>query len=258
MGRSNSKDKIHFTNFELLFLIFIIGLILFMIFNYLIPTFMVRVDQSADIDYKLTKAAEDYYSDHRELLPKAIGESVNISLHDLRISKYLKEDIYNSNEESCMNNSYVRVYHFNENEYSYLAYLYCGNDKVSEVENIPVPKIKLSFADEDGGIINPSNFLLVKNSSFLIDIQGGQSLGGTIIPIDFYYFTIQVESNSSDIVNTYSSGTLYTNQNDHLKFIKKISDFMNMEDATSITIMVRAQNVVGGVFEVTLSSDLID
>ena len=254
MKEPTKEERARFSIIELLCLIVIVGLILFMTLNHYLK---VRVDDTVSLEAIITKAAEVYYQEHPDRLPKNIGESQNINLKDLRDLHYLKQDIYSLYDESCMPYSYVRTYRLTENECTYHVYLYCGDEIPPESEVVPSPTIKLSFSDEDGEEISNKDFNQVENASFLIDINGGETRGGTLLAIDHYSFTISVLTNSdTEQAKVYHSGVLYTNRYEHLKFMKKISDYMKMEDATSISISVKVQNVVGGFQEVSLSSSL--
>ena len=251
------KVKNRFSIVELLCLVVIVGLILFMAFNRLLPFFKVKADDTVSLEATITKAAEAYYRKHYDRYPKNIGESSNVSLLELKKEKFLKEDIYNLNHDSCMTYSYVRSYRLNDDEYTYNVYLYCGDESPGEIELVPNPSIKLSFSNDDGEEMNPSDFESIKNSSFMIDINGGQTRGGTLLAIDYYSFTIStINDSDNEKANIYHSGILYTNRYDHLKFMKKISDYMNMSQATSISITVKVVNVVGGIQEVSLSSSI--
>ena len=64
------------------------------------------------------------------------------------------EDIKNSKGESCMENSYVRVYKLSKTEYTYTTYLYCGNEEVPEIENVPRPIVTGKFTDSSGEVKN--------------------------------------------------------------------------------------------------------
>lgn len=257
MVKPTKQERARFSIVELLCLVVIVGLILFMAFNRLIPFFKVKADDMVSLEALITKAANDYYQKHGDYLPKNIGESSNISLQDLKKENYLKEDIYNLEHDSCMTNSYVRSYRLNDQECTYHVYLYCGDETPPEVEMIPNPSVSLSFSNDDGEEIDSNDFESVINSSFMIDINGGQTRGGTPLAIDYYSFTISVLTDSAEeTANVYHSGNLYTNRYNHLKFMKKIYDYMKLDHATSVSITVKVVNVVGGIQEVSLSSSL--
>ena len=88
----------------------------------------------------------------------------------------------------------------------------------------------------------------------MVDINGGQSIGGTLLPIDYYSFSIRATSMEDGNTNVYQSGILSANRYNHLKFMKKISDYVNTDNIISISVTVRVQNTVGGIREVTISS----
>ena len=249
------KEKNRFSIVELLCLVIIIGLILFMSFNHLLPFFKVKADDTVSLEADIIKIADDYYKNHFDKYPKNIGESSNVSLLDLKKENFLKHDIYNLDHDSCMTYSYVRCYRLNDDEFTYHVYLYCGDESPSDIELVPTPSIKLSFSNDDGEEMDSKDFESIKKASFMIDINGGQTRGGTLLAIDYYSFTISVLTDSdSEKANVYHSGILYTNRYDHLKFMKKINDYMNTNNAISISITVKVVNVVGGIHEVSLTS----
>ncbi len=253
MTKKVKKEKFHFTIIELICLVVIVGLLLFMVFNQFLSYFNgLREDKVTELETTINKAAENYFQEHSELLPKNIGDSNNIDVLTLEKEKYLKNDEFEDN--SCKKNSYVKIYRLNKSEYTFLTYLYCGEDKVPEVESIPAPDINLSFSDDDGNEIGKNHFDLILNSSFMVDINGGQSIGGTLLPIDYYSFSIRATSMEDGNTNVYQSGILSANRYNHLKFMKKISDYVNTDNIISISVTVRVQNTVGGIREVTISS----
>ena len=58
----------------------------------------------------ITMSAQTYLQNNKNLVPKVVGESRNIKVSDLKANNYLTKDIKNNKGESCMENSYVRVY----------------------------------------------------------------------------------------------------------------------------------------------------
>ena len=72
----------------------------------------------------VTMSAQTYMQNKKKLVPKIIGESINVKISDLRSSNYLTEDIKNTKGESCMEKSYVRVYKLSKSEYTYTTFIY--------------------------------------------------------------------------------------------------------------------------------------
>ena len=117
-----------FTLVELLAVILIIGILLTIsvtaVMHYIDKA---REEQLASQEKIVTMAAESYLQANRSQLPKSIGETTSVSLATLRTSKYLTEDIKNSDGESCMSESYVTVLKKTQKKYVYTASLHCGN-----------------------------------------------------------------------------------------------------------------------------------
>ena len=86
--------------------------------------------------------------------------------------KYLKKAINNSKNESCMENSYVRIYKLNNNEYSYLPYLYCGSEEVKE-EVLLTPVAKILFIDGKDENDNSLIFNNINESRIYVELDGG-------------------------------------------------------------------------------------
>ncbi len=142
----------------------------------------------------VSMAAQLYLQANRELFPKLIGDDTRVGIADLKNKNYLKENITNEDGESCMENSFVRVYKLNEGEYSYTTYLYCGDDEVpAEVE---VPKPVVTNFKFTGGSQNASgNFNDVKDAKFSFTMKG--SSDDDSIGIYSYSYSIYVKATNN-------------------------------------------------------------
>ncbi len=256
MNKKSKEKNVRFSMVELFCIVIILGLILLMIFDRFFLLFGVNTSDSISMESIATKAAEDYYKKHQDSLPKNIGESSTISLKELKEKHYINDEDFISNKKNCMKYSYVRSYRLNDKECTYICYLYCGNETPDDSLIVPSPFIQISFSDEDGEKISSTDFEKVLDSRFMIEVNGGETRGGTLLAIDYYSFTIRVKTSSEERDKEYYSGLLYTNHYGHLKFMKKLSDYVRLDAATAITITVKAQNIVGGIQEVSLSSSL--
>ena len=248
------KDKKHgFTLVELICAIVILGLLITMSVIAVTKTIeKSKVDSKLAQEKLLNKACESYIYDNKDKAPKAIGDSVNIDLKTLKDKHYLTEDIKNSNNESCMDNSYIRVYKLNKREYTYLPYLYCGKDKVKEVEEVVEPDIKILFIDGNDENNNNLIFNNINESRIYIEITGGEDSFGRQIEIDTYEITISMRTkNNHDLVDYYSSGIINANKRYVYTLDNKINNYVNATDATAISVKVRAINTLGGVNETT-------
>lgn len=249
------KNKRHgFTLVELICVIVIIGLLITMSIIAVTKTInKSKVDSKLAQEKILIKACESYIDDNKDKAPKAIGDSVNIDLKVLNDKHYLTEDVKNSNNESCMDNSYVRVYKLNKKKYTYLPYLYCGKDKVPEVEELVNPTAKILFIDDNDQ--NDNNSLIFNNineSRIYIEMNGGEDSFGRQIEINTYEINISMTTdNNPQLVNYYASGVIDANKRFTHIIDNKIMSYVNAYNATTISVTVRTTNTLGGVSEVT-------
>ena len=73
----------------------------------------------------LKMAGQSYAQQNRNVLPKAIGQKKRISLKTLVEKNYI-EPIKDYSENDCdLDNSYVQVFKYSKEDYSYIAYLDC-------------------------------------------------------------------------------------------------------------------------------------
>ena len=100
-----------------------------------------KVEKDKYNEELIIAAAKAYLNANIEEKPKTIGESKKITLETLKNNNYLKEDVKNSKNESCMDNSYVYVYKNSYTNYTYRGVLYCGDDEVKPEEEIPRPVV---------------------------------------------------------------------------------------------------------------------
>ena len=210
-----------------------------------------KEDEVASQEQLLMKVCESYIQKNKEDIPKAIGTSNNISLNKLNESGFLKETIKNYNGDSCMKNSYVRVYKLSDTEYVYTPYLYCGNDKVPEIEEIYEPTIDMYFIGDNN---DKKIFDDLDNAYVYMDFTGGITKGGNPIAIDTYTFTISVKNSYGELVDSYSSKDIYASRKNNLNLKEKIKDYVDIKDSNYISVNVRVKNVMGGVKEVTTTT----
>ncbi|MBR5370407.1 MAG: type II secretion system protein [Bacilli bacterium] len=248
------KNKKH--SFSLIELICIIGIVSVLIIMFIIVS--IKVIENSKINDKLAQekyindACEAYIYSNRNKAPSVIGDTVNIDLKTLKNENYLDKDIYNSKNESCMDNSYVRVYKLNQKEYTYLPYLYCGKSKRNEVEELPTPIVKALFIDSNDEDNNTLIFNNLNQSRLYIEMIGGVDSFGREIEIDTYEITISMSTNENkELKEYYYSGKISANKRYTYVIDQKILGYVNANDATSIKVVVKTINVLGGVSEVT-------
>lgn len=248
------KNKKHgLSIIELFCIIAIVGLFITMI-----VLAVIKIVEESKINDKLAqeelinKACESYIQNNIDKAPKIIGDSTNISLKTLREEEYLNKTIYDTNKDSCMENSYVRVYKLNPKEYTYLPYLYCGKEKKSIIEELPTPTVKILFIDGNDSDNYNLIFNNIKQSRMYIEMNGGVNTFGRQIEIDTYevHISIRTEKNPN-FVEKYSSGVISANKKTTYTIDEKIMSYINAMDATGISVRVKATNILGGVNEVT-------
>ena len=200
----------------------------------------------------ITLSAQTYMQNNKNLVPKIIGESSIIKVSDLRMTKYLTEDIKNDKGESCMEKSYVRVYKLSNTEYTYTTFLYCGNEEVPEEEMVPSPIITAKFSDSSGVIkddlLNNVNdaYLYIEINAATTDQISMYKSQGTPVVIDGYAFKIFVYK-GSDKQEAYNSGSLSGGRKEKIIINKKLEDYIDVTGVTEVSIEVTAINTLGGI-----------
>ena len=247
MKKKNKKKKRNaFTLIELLAVLVIIGILsIGAIKGVQVLIEKSRRDQRVHQENTLIMAAESYLQDNKSEVPKFIGETSDISAQQLKDSNYLKDEIKNSKGETCMVNSYVRVYKESKDDYNYTAYLYCGNDPIiDDNTNVDVPEIVPVFTDSSGNT-TPDVYKNVSDAYLKINIKGGSNNN---LIVDGYSYIIYAKRNKEDNLNeVYNSGTL--SGNGKTTVVVPPIPLKNYIDITSVTefkVKVIAINNIGG------------
>ena len=105
-------------------------------------------------------AAKSYTQDNRSFLPKRVGQKNQIYLKTLQDKKYIG-DVLDRNKKKCdPDRSYVQVYRYNKNNYSYVVNLVCDKytSEGRNPTNLVGPDIKFVFS----GIGANDNYDLAK------------------------------------------------------------------------------------------------
>ena len=251
--KSVRKRKKGFSLVELLAVVVILGL-LATISIVAISSLIDRAKQDKTDSLKKTvlMSAQTYIQNNKNLVPKIIGESKNIKVSDLRAGNYLTEDIKNNKGESCMENSYVRVYKLSKSEYTYTAFIYCGNEEVPEEEPVPRPLITGKFTDSSGQVKN-EKLNNVSDAYLFIEINAATENEinnlknqGTDLTIDGYSFSIFVVKNGQR-QEAYNSGSLSAGREEKLLINKKLKDYIDVTGVTEVSLEVTAINTIGGI-----------
>ncbi len=98
----------------------------------------------------LKLAGQSYVQDNRSELPKVIGQKTKVYLNTLEDKNYINEILDYSDNKCYSDKSYVQIYKYSQDDYSYLAYLECPDyksDLDTVKENLSV-EIKFSGTEE--------------------------------------------------------------------------------------------------------------
>ncbi|CCY79507.1 putative uncharacterized protein [Mycoplasma sp. CAG:877] len=96
---------------------------------------------------EIIMVAKSYTQDNRSFLPKRVGQKNQIYLKTLQSKKYIG-DIVDRNKKKCDPDlSYVQVYRYSKNNYSYVVNLVCDGytSEDSSPTNLVGPDIKFVF-----------------------------------------------------------------------------------------------------------------
>ena len=152
----------------------------------------------------------------------------------------MTEDIYNADGESCMKESYVKVYKSSQTDYVYTPYIYCGKDSAPEEKTPNQPSVELSFSPSDE----------VANPYFTYVIKGDSSDASVLI--DGFTYTIYAKlKGESDFQEVYKSGSISGNRQATIEGKKFLRDHIDISSYSSINVSITAVNELGGIITVT-------
>ena len=164
---------------------------------------------AAEQNLKLT--AESYAQTNRDYLPKNVGEKKKVTLRTLVENNYI-EPIKDYHDKNCdLDNSYVQIFKYSKNGYSYLVYLDCPEYKNTEQNNDLKPTIRITMTDNENNIKKTKSEVKITDSHKLL------SYSITIYKYDEeVYTTGNIEANyNTEITKTvdiskYTPGKLKT------------------------------------------------
>ena len=190
----------------------------------------------------LKVVSESYLQANKELAPKNIGDTIIIKVSDLRESNFLTEDIYNTEGESCMKKSFVKVYKFSQTDYIYTPYIYCGSESSSTDKEPNKPSVEINFS--------PANE--VANPYFTYVIKGDPS--DATVMLDGFTYTIYAKlKGESDFQEVYKSGSIGGNRQATIECKKFLRDHIDITSYSTISVSITAVNELGGTFTNTMS-----
>ena len=97
---------------------------------------------------EIIMAAKSYTQDNRNHLPKRVGLKTQIFLSTLQEKKYIGDVVDRSKKKCFPEQSYVQVYRYDKNHYSYVVNLVCDRYKSTDNEDSDItakPTIKINF-----------------------------------------------------------------------------------------------------------------
>lgn len=258
MNKKKTNKK-GFTLIELLGVIVIIGIISTISIVAVSRYFNKSRDQVDTQNKNNVKiAAESYFQANRDLLPKGIGEFATVDLKDLRKANYLTSDVSNSKDESCMSESYVRVVKLDDEHYSYLVNLYCGDETRPDIyENVPKPHlVKFEFQGNAG---HGSAFSDVKNAKFSFTIHGSEK--DRNIGIYSYQYMISVKEinggdDSGEFHTVFDSGSIKANSQYEVSVdSEKLSKYIDITGQVRVKVDIAVMNDQGGYLNYSSDGD---
>ena len=158
---------------------------------------------AAEKNLKIT--AESYAQTNRDYLPKNVGEKKKVTLRTLVENNYM-EHIKDYHDKNCdLDKSYVQIFKYSKNGYSYLVYLDCPDYKNTEQNKELKPTIKITMTD------NANNIKKTKSTVKITDTHKILSYSITIYKYDEeVYTTGNVEANYATEVNKTVDISKYT------------------------------------------------
>ncbi len=241
-----------FTLVELLAVVVILGIIM----TVSIPAVSKWINRGkseskAAQEKTLLLAGESYAQGNSKVLPKAIGDTKLIKAEDLKKANYLKEDLIDADKKNCMKDSFVRIYKYDKNGYTYTAYLYCEGDVVPNTIEGVQPTISIEFTGDN---LEEEIYQDVSSSGFRITINGGEK-DGKNLGIDGYTYSISVKyADTGEIVEIFNSGSLNAGGKDKLVIEKSLKEYTNITTLSEFMITVEAYNRDGGYLKETANS----
>lgn len=179
------KDNRGFTLIEILAAVTILGILSAIAMASVNKVIQKGKEQHyATAEKQMELAGQSYVQQNRSALPKAIGQKTKIPLSIL-ISKNYIEPIKDYNDQDCNeNDSYVQIFKYSQNNYSYLPHLKCNDvyeTKPELIKGSPIIEITDAGTTVDISIEDTEKLL---SWSYIIYKSGREvkNSGSIIIP----------------------------------------------------------------------------
>ncbi len=195
----------------------------------------------------LVLAAQAYYNANKTKLPKVIGKKSEVTAKELRNANYLKEELTNYDGKACKTkesdkDSYVEVFKYGQQEYSYTAYLNCGKRSAKATKKEKSPGFDVSFP---GGEKKEDKIVYedVATSTIVITINGDQSSTPTTKLISYSYIVSYYDKDKEKYIELTNTGNKETRE---VSLIKKVDlSKYTIKGSARIRVKVTATNVLG-------------
>ena len=147
------KNKKGFTLIEILAAVTILGVL-----SIVAVVSVNKIIQKAKQNHYITAednlemAGQSYVQQNRYALPKAIGQKKKIPLKILVEKNYIEPIKDYSDNECDLENSYVQIFKYSQDDYSYIAYLDCPvyDSKEQLEKSAPIVNVTLTNAEKYG------------------------------------------------------------------------------------------------------------
>jgi prepilin-type N-terminal cleavage/methylation domain-containing protein len=173
-------------------------------------------------------ATKSLSQENRNVLPKGIGETTTVTLETLQRKKYIG-DVVDRNKNKCNpQDSTVTIFKYSKTDYSYTAYLKCGNKEYGEkfgTETTEKPEIILNFKDTEK----------YETASFAYSVKIPDGSDAKIVSYDYQIYKYGVL--------VYDSGNISVSKADKLDE-KKVS--LKQYLPGEVKVVVNASNHYGG------------
>ena len=221
------KNKKGFTLIEILAAVTILGVL-----SIVAVVSVNKIIQKAKQNHYITAednlemAGQSYVQQNRNALPKSIGQKKQISLKTLVEKNYIEPIRDYSDNECNLETSYVQVFKYSQDDYSYIAYLDCPVYDSKKEQEKTLPNINVTLTNAGSK----------KNAKAEIQISSQEKL------LSWSYI---VYKNGKEVLN---SGSIMLPNYD-----KNISKNLNLSKYTpgQLKVVVTATNIFGQTKKVT-------
>ena len=173
-------------------------------------------------------ATKSLTQENRNILPKGIGETTTVTLETLKNKKYIGKVVDRNNNECNVKDSTVTIFKYSKTDYSYTAYLKCGNKEYGEkfgAETTEKPEITLNFKDTEK----------YETASFVYSVKIPDDSDAKIVSYDYQIYKYGVL--------VYDSGNISVSKANKLDE-KKVS--LKQYLPGKVKVVVNASNHYGG------------